>query len=177
MVRWKSHHSYTWKAETILENIITNLWQHWLHKSSRIAGLGELFSLDFQACAQSPRWATRCSFGSVSCSCSCNTAPRTAVRKRALPVASFPLSEQWRTWLFLDEQIKIVQVKPWPATFKARNANLKLLDDAEKRKRKTTRSTCGRAFTPASVDRSSIFSVSVAADLFPNLSCLVSLNF
>ena len=49
--------------------------------SSRIAGQGELFSLDFQACAQSPRWATRCSFGSVSCSCSCDAAPRTAVRK------------------------------------------------------------------------------------------------
>ena len=31
--------------------------------SSRIAGPGELFSSDFQACARSPRWATRCSFG------------------------------------------------------------------------------------------------------------------
>ena len=33
--------------------------------SSRIAGPGELFSSDFRACARSPRWATRCSFGSV----------------------------------------------------------------------------------------------------------------
>ena len=54
--------------------------------SSRIAGPGERFSSDFQACAQSPRWATRCSLGSVSCSC--NAARRTAVRRRALPVAS-----------------------------------------------------------------------------------------
>ena len=60
--------------------------------SSRIAGLGELFSSDFQACAQSPRSATRCSLGSVSCSC--DAPPRTAVRERALPVASSPL----RAW-------------------------------------------------------------------------------
>ena len=31
--------------------------------SSRIAGPGELFSSDFRACAQSPHWKTRCSFG------------------------------------------------------------------------------------------------------------------
>ena len=31
--------------------------------SSRIAGPGELFSSDFRACARSPRWKTRCSFG------------------------------------------------------------------------------------------------------------------
>ena len=31
--------------------------------SSRIAGPGELFSSDFRACARSPRWETRCSFG------------------------------------------------------------------------------------------------------------------
>ena len=40
----------------------------------------------FQACAQSPR----CSLGSVSCSC--DAASRTALRKRALPGASSPLS-------------------------------------------------------------------------------------
>ena len=32
---------------------------------SRIAGPGELFCSDFRACARSPRWATRCSFGFV----------------------------------------------------------------------------------------------------------------
>ena len=31
--------------------------------SSRIAGPDELFSSDLRACARSPRWATRCSFG------------------------------------------------------------------------------------------------------------------
>ena len=56
------------------------------HISSRIAGPGELFSSDFRACARSPSWATHCSFGSVSCSC--NAAPRSVVRKRALPIAS-----------------------------------------------------------------------------------------
>ena len=50
----------------------------------------------------------------------------------------------------LDEQIKIFQVNPWLATFKARNANLKLLDDAEKRKKNSI--DLRRAFTPASVD-------------------------
>ena len=65
--------------------------------SSRIAGPGELFSSDIQAGAQSPRWATRCSLGSISCSC--DAAPRTAVRKRALPVGSSLLTEQRRTWL------------------------------------------------------------------------------
>ena len=33
--------------------------------SSSIAGPGELFSSDVQACARSPRWATRCSFDLV----------------------------------------------------------------------------------------------------------------
>ena len=90
--------------------------------SSRIADPGELFSSDFQACAQSPRWATRCALDSVSCSC--DAAPRTAVRKRALPVMSSPLSEQRKTWSIFAKQIEISQVKAWLATFKARNANL-----------------------------------------------------
>ena len=89
-----------------LENANTALWTGQCNKilpacdfsdiSSRIAGLGELFSSDFQACAQSPRWATRCSLGSVSCSC--DAAPQTAVPKRTLPVASSPLSEQRKEW-------------------------------------------------------------------------------
>ena len=102
--------------------------------SRKIAGPGELFSSDFQACAQSPRWATRCSLGSVSCSC--DAAPRTVVRKRALPV----LSAKWaakKAIYFCQglKQIEIFQVKAWLATFKTRNANLNLLDDdIEKRK-------------------------------------------
>ena len=100
--------------------------------SSRIAGPGELFSSDFQACAQSPRWATRCSFSSVSCSG--NAAPGIAVRKRALPVVSSPLSEQRRACLIFAERIEIFHVKAWLATFKARNANLKLLNDRRKKK-------------------------------------------
>ena len=140
---------------------------------SRIAGAGELFSSDFQACAQSPRWATRCSLGSVRCSC--DAAPRTAVRKRALLVASSPLSEQQKTWSIFAKQIEIFPVKAWLATFKARNANLNLLDDVEKKKKNSI--DLQRAFTSTSVGRSSIFSASVAAGLFPNLSCLVSLNF
>ena len=121
--------------------------------SSRIAGPGELFSSDFQACAQSPRWATRCSLGSVSCSC--NVAPRTAVRKRALPMASSPLGEQRRTWSIFAKQIEIFQVKAWLATFKSRNAYLTWLDDDVK-KRKKTRSTCeGRSRPPPSIDRRS----------------------
>ena len=92
--------------------------------SSTIAGQGELFSSDFQACARSPRWATRCSFDSVSCSC--NATPPSAILNRALPIARSPQSEQRRTWLVFAEQIKIFQVKAWLATFKAKNANLKL---------------------------------------------------
>ena len=67
--------SFTFLAKVTIEEVF------YRGISSRIAGLGVLFSLDFQACAQSPRWATRCSFGSVSCSCSCDAAPRTVVRK------------------------------------------------------------------------------------------------
>ena len=127
--------------------------------SSRIAGPGKLFSSDFQACSQSPRWATRCSLGSVSCS---SDAAPTAIRMRALPVPSSLLSEQRRTWSIVAEQIEIFQVKAWLATFKARNANVKLLDDDVKKtkkkqkKKKTTPSTRGgRSRPPPSIDRRS----------------------
>ena len=119
-------------------------------------GPGKLFSSDFWAYAWSPRWATGWSFGSLSCSC--NAAPQSTVRKRALPVASSPLTEQRRTWLVFAEQINIFQVKAWLATFKARNANLKLLDDRRKRKKKkhfqSTRSY--RAHALSSVTKSSL---------------------
>ena len=140
--------------------------------SSQIADPGGVFSSDFRACARSPRWSTRCSFGSVSCSC--DAATRSAVHKQALRVASSPRSEQWRKWLIFAEQIEIFQVKAWLATFKARNANWKLSDDCWKKKRNSS-IDLPRAFTCASVDRSSMSSASVAAGLFPNLSCLVFL--
>ena len=93
-------------------------------------------------------------------------------------VASSPLSVQQRTCLIFAKQIEIFQVKAWLATFKAGNANLKLLGDRRFEKEKENSSIdLQRAFTSASVDRSSISSASVAAGLFPNLSCLVSLNF
>ena len=119
--------------------------------SSRIAGPGKLFSSHFRACARS----RRCSFGSVSCSC--DAAPRSVVRKRALPGASSPLSEQRRTWLIFADQIEIFQVKAWLATFKARNANPKFLGDCRKKKeKKTARSTCrGRSRPPPTIDRRS----------------------
>ena len=46
------------------------------------------------------------------------------------------LSDQQRTSLIFAEQIEIFQVKAWLATFKARNANLKLLDYRRKKKKK-----------------------------------------
>ena len=97
--------------------------------SSRFAFPGELFSSEFRACARSPRWETRCSFGLLKVSCSCYAATRSPVRKLALPVASSPLSEQRRTRLLFAQQIEVFQVKAWLATFTARNANVKLLDD------------------------------------------------
>ena len=145
--------------------------------SRRIAGPGELFSPDFRACARSSRGATRCSFGSVSCSC--DAAPRSAVLNWALPAVSSLQSEQRRTWLIFAKQIEILQVKVWLATFKAKNANLRLLVDRWKKKTKKNKKNSSihlrRVFTPPSVDRSWIASASVAAGLFPNLSCLVSL--
>ena len=105
----------------------------WRHILSRIEGPGELFTSDFWACAWSPHWAMRWSFGSVSCSC--DAALRSAVPKWALRVTSSPLSEQRRTWLIFGEQIEIFQVKTWLATFKARNANLKFLDDCRRKDR------------------------------------------
>ena len=98
-------------------------------------GPGKLFGSDVRANAWSPRWATGWPFGSVSCSC--NAAPQSAVRKRALPVASSPLTKQRRIWLVFAEQINIFQVKAWLSTFKARNANLKLLDNRRKKKKET----------------------------------------
>ena len=88
----------------------------------------------FKPAPQSPRWAMRCSFGSVSCSC--DAAPGTAVRKRALPVASCSLSRQRRTSLIFAEQIEIFQAKAWLTTFTARNANPKFLDDRRRMKKK-----------------------------------------
>ena len=138
--------------------------------------LYSICSSDFRACAQSQRWATCCSFGSVSCSCNAYASPRSVVHKRALPVASSPRSEQ-RKWLVFAEQIEIFQVKAWLATFKTRNSNLTLLDDRlkKRRKKKAAWSTFGGCSTSVSIDQSSISSASVAAGLFPNLSCLVSL--
>ena len=49
---------------------------------------------------------------------------------------SSPLSQQRRTCLLFAEQIEIFQVKYWLDTFKARNANLKFLDDRRKKKQK-----------------------------------------
>ena len=66
-----------------------------------------------------------------------------------------------------------VSSKSLASYFKARNANLKLLDD-RKKKKKNSSIDLQRAFASASVDRSSISSASVATGLFPNLSCLVS---
>ena len=115
---------------------------------SRIAGPGEPFSSDFQACTQSPRWATRCSFGLVSCSC--HAAPGTAVRKRALPVASSSLSEQRRTWLIF------FNLPSRSKSFKTINANQKLLDDDVEKRKKKTWSTCGgRSRLPPSIDHRS----------------------
>ena len=71
------------------------------------------------------------------------------------PQASSPLNEQRKTWSIFAKQIEIFQVKAWLANFKARNANLNLLDgDVEKGKK--TRSTCGgRSRPPPSIDRRS----------------------
>ena len=46
----------------------------------------------------------------------------------------------------------------------------------KKKKKKPSSIDLRKAFTPAHVDRSPISSASVAAGLFPNLSCLVSIN-
>ena len=82
------------------------------------------------------------------------------VRKRALHVASSLLNEQRRPWFFFAEQIEIFQVKYWLATFKERNADLKLLDDCRKRKKKTAWSNCGgRSRPPPSIDRRSMVEI------------------
>ena len=71
------------------------------------------------------------------------------------------------------EQIEIFQVKASLATFKKRNANLRLFDDHWKKKKNNSLIDLRRAFTCAFVERSSMSSASVAAGLFPSLSCLV----
>ena len=122
------------------------------------------FQLRLRACARSQRWATGCSFGSVSCSC--DAAPRSVVRKQSLHVASSPLSEQRRTRLIFTRADRNLSSKSL-----ARNAYLKLLDNRRK-KTKNGSVDLRKVYTSASVDRSSISSASVAAGLFPNLSCL-----
>ena len=61
--------------------------------SSKIAGTGELFSSEFQACAQSPHWATRCSlalgFSQLQLQCSTSNSG---------PQASSPRSELSAQW-------------------------------------------------------------------------------
>ena len=114
--------------------------------SSRIAGPGELFSSDFRACAWSPRWKTRCSFRLLKSVAAAMQQLDHRSASELFPLASSPLSEQRRTWLLFAEQIEIFQVKACQDTFKARNANLKFLDD--RRKKKTARSTCGRRLRP-----------------------------
>ena len=106
-----------------------------------------------------------------------DAAPRTAVRKRALPLASSLLSEQRRMWLIFAEQIEIFRVKAWLATFKARNANLKFLDDnVEKRKKKQQPDRPAEGVNTR-LRRSVIDLLSLShCRSFPNLSCLVSLN-
>ena len=73
----------------------------------------------------------------------------------------------------------LFRVKAWRATFKARHANLNMLDDRrkrEKKKKRTARSTCGRrSHPPPSIDRRSSQRRSLQVS-FQNLSCLVSLT-
>ena len=143
--------------------------------SSKIVGPGELFSFDFRACAWNLRWATPCSPRSVSCSFDAYAEPRSAVRKRAPPVMSSPRSEQQRTWLIFAKKIEIFQVKAWLATFKSIYANPYSCSTIVKKRKQNSSIDLHRAFTSASVDRSSISSASIAAGLFPNVPSLVPL--
>ena len=116
--------------------------------SSRIAGPGELFSFDFRACARSPRWKTRCFFGfflsQLQLRCSNSITGPQASSSRS------ELSAKWAAKSVIafcqaDRNLSSKRLD----TFKARNANLKFLDDRRKRKRKkTARSTCGRRSRP-----------------------------
>ena len=141
------------------------LLSYWMQKliSSRIAGPGELFSSDFQACAQSPCWATRCSLGSVSCSC--DAAPRRVVHKQALPVASSLLSEQ-KNVIDICRRDRNLSSKSLASYFQSKKRNSKVVRRRSRKKKKNNSIDLRRAFTSASVDRSSISSTSVTADIF-----------
>ena len=123
--------------------------------SSRIAGPGELFSSDSQASAQSPGWATRCSLGSVSCSCV--AAPRTAVRKRALPVASSLLRWAAKNVIDFCRADRNLSSKSLASYFESKKRKSKAVRRRRrKKKKKTTRSTCGGRSRPRpSIDRRS----------------------
>ena len=152
--------------------------------SSTIAAPGELFSSDFRACARSPRWATRCSFGSVSCSC--NAAPRSAVLNRALPVASYlRASSEECGWFF--EADRNISSKSLASDFQSKKRIFevvgggggggRIVEKEKKKQNKKNRSIdLRRAFTSTFVDLSSITSASVAAGLFPSLSCFGFFN-
>ena len=114
-------------AQITLKKILFALHYAKLFISSRIAGPGELFNSDFRACARSLRWTTRPSFGLVkSAAAAMQQLDHRSTIKRAHPVASSPLSEQRRTWLLFCRADRNLSSKAWLATFKARNANLKL---------------------------------------------------
>ena len=152
----------------------------WKPISSRIAGPGELFSSDFYACAQSPRWAMHCSLGSVSCSC--DAALRTAVvRKRALPIVSSLLSEQRKTWLIFVEQIEIYSLTSY---FRSKKRKSKVVRRRRRKNKKTTRSTCGGHSRPPSsiVDLLSLshcrsFSKSVVFGVFKFVASLTEVFY
>ena len=103
--------------------------------------------------AQSPRWGTRCSFGLVnSAGAAMQHLDQRSASELDLPIARCPQSEQQRTWLVFAEQIEIFQVKAWLATFRARNANLKLLDDRRKKIKENSPIDLRKTFTSTFVE-------------------------
>ena len=61
---------FCWTKKAVLSGSCLALLYIFCHSiSRRIAGPGEIFSSDFRAGARSPRWATRCFFGSATSSC------------------------------------------------------------------------------------------------------------
>ena len=111
----------------------------------------------FQLQLSSLRWATRCSFGSVSVDQ--RTSTELSAKRALKNVIDFCLAD------------RNLSSKSLASYFQSKKRNSEVVRQSLKERKKNSSIDLRRAFTSASVNRSSISSASVTAGLFPNLLC------
>ena len=118
-------------------------------------GPGKLFSSDFSSLCTKPTLGNvlLLRLSQLQLRCSTSNSGQQASSPRSELSAIKVSSEERDRFCRADRNF---QVKAWQATFKARNTNLKSLDDDVEKRKKKTRSTCeGHSRPPPSIDRRS----------------------